>query len=112
MEIVDQLERHVWVKMEQVKLKFIHFLSNKPIGLGNRFEKVVESSSFLFSFVIVLVNLVTAPIIPSINNDEDTSNFNEVDKRDGPVEECFSTTKAFAGNHLAFIGFSYSYEYQ
>jgi hypothetical protein len=50
--------------------------------------------------------------VPSITNDEDTSNFNEVDKHDAPTEESFSTTKAFVGNQLSFIGFSFSNEQQ
>lgn len=56
--------------------------------------------------------LVSAPMIPSIINEEDTSNFNEIDKQDRLIEETFSTNKAFAGNQLSFIGFSFSNEQQ
>ncbi|CAF4776285.1 unnamed protein product, partial [Rotaria magnacalcarata] len=54
----------------------------------------------------------TVPIVPPLTNDEDTSNFNEIDKNDAPAEESFSVSKTFVGNQLSFIGFSYSNEQQ
>lgn len=58
------------------------------------------------------LSLVSAPISLTIINDEDTSNFNEIDKQDRVLEETFSSNKAFAGNQLSFIGFSFSNEQQ
>lgn len=46
-----------------------------------------------------------------MNGDDDTSNFDDVEKDDGP-EENFPIPKAFAGNHLPFVGFTYSRDYQ
>lgn len=46
-----------------------------------------------------------------MNGDDDTSNFDDVEKDDGP-EENFPVPKAFAGNHLPFVGFTYSRDYQ
>jgi hypothetical protein len=51
------------------------------------------------------------PVVPELAGDDDTSNFDDVDKDESP-EENFSTPKAFAGNHLPFVGFTYSRDYQ
>jgi hypothetical protein len=56
--------------------------------------------------------LASVPIVPPLTNDEDTSNFDEIEKTDGPSEESFSVSKAFAGNQLSFVGFSFSNEQQ
>jgi hypothetical protein len=65
-----------------------------------------------FSIFFNIINLVSAPVVPSLSNDEDTSSFNEIEKHDSPTEESFSASKAFVGNQLSFIGFSYSNEQQ
>ena len=50
-------------------------------------------------------------MVPELTGDDDTSNFDDVEKNDSP-EEDFATPKAFAGNHLPFVGFTYSRDYQ
>ena len=79
-------------------------------GHGKIFEKVRSTPENTIDEEIVC--LVSAPITPTIMNDEDTSNFNEIDKHDRIFEETFSSNKAFAGNQLSFIGFSFSNEQQ
>lgn len=51
------------------------------------------------------------PVVPDLASDDDTSNFDEVENEDTP-EESFGTPKAFVGNHLPFVGFTYSRDYQ
>ena len=51
------------------------------------------------------------PVVPDLNGDDDTSNFDDVENDDAP-EENFPVPKAFAGNHLPFVGFTYSKDYQ
>ena len=51
------------------------------------------------------------PVVPELAGDDDTSNFDDVDKDESP-EENFATPKTFAGNHLPFVGFTYSRDYQ
>ncbi|KAK3090086.1 hypothetical protein FSP39_009049 [Pinctada imbricata] len=51
------------------------------------------------------------PVIPELSSDVDTSNFEDIEKDDSP-DDIFSVPKAFAGNHLPFIGFTYNKEYQ
>ena len=50
------------------------------------------------------------PIVHDLSGDDDTSNFDDVEN-DSTVED-FPTPKAFAGNHLPFVGFTYSKDYQ
>jgi hypothetical protein len=51
------------------------------------------------------------PVVPDLSGDDDTSNFDDVENDDAP-EENFPVPKAFAGNHLPFVGFTYSKDYQ
>ena len=50
------------------------------------------------------------PIVCELAGDDDTRNFDDVEN-DTPTED-FPTPKAFAGNHLPFVGFTYSKDYQ
>ena len=50
------------------------------------------------------------PIVCELSGDADTRNFDDVEN-DTPNEN-FPTPKAFAGNHLPFVGFTYSKDYQ
>jgi len=79
------------------------------MDLGNNTKRYLNKSIFYF---FEIINLVSAPVVPSLSNDEDTSSFNEIEKHDSPTEESFSASKAFVGNQLSFIGFSYSNEQQ
>ncbi|XP_052774970.1 rho-associated protein kinase 1-like isoform X1 [Mya arenaria] len=53
----------------------------------------------------------TPPVVPELMGDDDTSHFEDVEKDNSP-EGNFEVPKAYAGNHLAFIGFTYNKEYQ
>lgn len=51
------------------------------------------------------------PVVPELRGDADTSNFEDVEKED-TKDETFPIAKTFAGNHLPFVGFTYSSDYQ
>jgi len=51
------------------------------------------------------------PVIPELEGDADTKNFEDVQKDDTP-EETFPVPKAYAGNHLPFIGFTFNRDHQ
>lgn len=57
------------------------------------------------------VGLAVPPITPELSGDDDTRYF-EAPEENKPQEESFPTLKAFAGNHLPFVGFTYSKDYQ
>jgi hypothetical protein len=50
------------------------------------------------------------PIVCELSGDDDTRNFDDVEN-EAPNED-FPTPKAFAGNHLPFVGFTYCKDYQ
>ena len=65
--------------------------------------------------VSILTNILVPPsavppVVPELSSDVDTSNFDEIEKDDAP-EETFPVPKAFAGNHLPFIGFTYNKDF-
>ncbi len=50
-----------------------------------------------------------APVVPDLASEDDTSNFDDLDKDDSSSsDETFPVPKAFVANHLPFIGFTYS----
>lgn len=50
-------------------------------------------------------------MVPELSSDIDTSNFDEIEDDKGDVET-FPTPKAFVGNQLPFVGFTYFKENQ
>jgi len=55
--------------------------------------------------------LAVPPVIPELEGDADTKNFDDIPKDDTP-EETFPVPKAYAGNHLPFIGFTFNRDHQ
>ncbi|XP_041972127.1 rho-associated protein kinase 2 isoform X1 [Aricia agestis] len=51
------------------------------------------------------------PVVPDLSSDDDTRNFDEIEKSDA-LDESFPEPKAFVGNHLPFVGFTYNGDYQ
>lgn len=66
-----------------------------------------------FSCLYVYLSLASAvaPVVPELSSDIDTSNFDEIEDDKGDVET-FPTPKAFVGNQLPFVGFTYFKEDQ
>jgi len=54
------------------------------------------------------------PVIPELEGDADTRNFDDIPRDDTPEEtlETFPVPMVFAGNHLPFIGFTFNRDYQ
>ena len=89
------------------------FLTDRTKRLGRNGVEEIKSHSFFKNDQWTFENLreCVPPVVPELTGDDDTSNFEDVDKEDGP-EESFPVPKAFSGNHLPFIGFTYSEDYQ
>lgn len=51
------------------------------------------------------------PVVPELSSDDDTRNFDDIEKND-TLNENFPIPKAFVGNHLPFVGFTYNGDYQ
>lgn len=52
-----------------------------------------------------------APVVPELSSDIDTSNFDDIEDDKGNAET-FPPPKAFVGNQLPFVGFTYFKEDQ
>lgn len=51
------------------------------------------------------------PVVPELSSDDDTRNFDDIEKSDA-LDDSFPVPKAFVGNHLPFVGFTYNGDYQ
>ncbi|XP_037977212.2 rho-associated protein kinase 2 isoform X2 [Plutella xylostella] len=51
------------------------------------------------------------PVVPELSSDDDTRYFDDIEKSDA-LDESFPVPKAFVGNHLPFVGFTYNGDYQ
>lgn len=63
------------------------------------------------SACVVVRGAAAAPVVPELSSDIDTSNFDDIEDDKGDVET-FPTPKAFVGNQLPFVGFTYFKEDQ
>lgn len=68
-------------------------------------EPVLPAVSPLISRLFV-PRLAAAPVVPELSSDVDTSNFDDIEEDRGE-EETFPIPKAFVGNQLPFVGFTY-----
>lgn len=63
----------------------------------------ISTESPIFIFV---PRAAAAPVVPELSSDIDTSNFDDIEEDRGE-EETFPIPKAFVGNQLPFVGFTY-----
>ncbi|WAR23085.1 ROCK2-like protein [Mya arenaria] len=84
------------------------FLTDRNERLGKHGIEEIKGHRF---FKNDQWNWTTPPVVPELMGDDDTSHFEDVEKDNSP-EGNFEVPKAYAGNHLAFIGFTYNKEYQ
>lgn len=59
-----------------------------------------------FSLFLFPSSSAAAPVVPELSSDVDTSNFDDIEEERGE-EETFPIPKAFVGNQLPFVGFTY-----
>ncbi|XP_021949296.1 rho-associated protein kinase 2 isoform X1 [Folsomia candida] len=90
------------------------FLMDRNTRLGRNGVEEIKAHRFFIDDQWNFENIRrygVPPVVPELNGDDDTSNFDDVEKDDSP-EEDFPVPKTFAGNHLPFVGFTYSRDYQ
>lgn len=89
------------------------FLSDRTQRLGREGVEEIKQHPFFRDDQWTFDNIreTSPPVVPELCGDDDTSNFEDI-QRDESTEESFPVPKAFAGNHLPFIGFTYSGDYQ
>uniref|UniRef100_A0A1B6L2N5 Rho-associated protein kinase let-502 n=1 Tax=Graphocephala atropunctata TaxID=36148 RepID=A0A1B6L2N5_9HEMI len=88
------------------------FLTDRTQRLGRNGVEEIKSHAFFQNDQWTFDNLrdCVPPVVPELSGDDDTSHFDDVEKDESP-EESFPTPKAFSGNHLPFVGFTYSRDY-
>ncbi|KAK7574295.1 hypothetical protein V9T40_011486 [Parthenolecanium corni] len=89
------------------------FLTERSKRLGRDGIDEIKGHPFFRNNHWTFYNIREAvpPITPELSGDDDTRYF-EAPEENKPQEESFPTLKAFAGNHLPFVGFTYSKDYQ
>ncbi|XP_066534327.1 rho-associated protein kinase 2 isoform X1 [Hoplias malabaricus] len=89
------------------------FLTDREVRLGRNGVEEIKSHRFFKNdqWTFDTIRDSVAPVVPELSSDIDTSNFDEIEEDKGDVET-FPTPKAFVGNQLPFVGFTYFKEDQ
>ncbi|KAG8124276.1 hypothetical protein E2320_019679 [Naja naja] len=92
----------------QAKDLICAFLTDRDVRLGRSGVEEIKSHLFFKNDQWDWNNIrdTAAPVVPELSSDIDSSNFDDIedDKGEG---ETFPVPKAFVGNQLPFIGFTY-----
>ena len=88
------------------------FLTDRLERLGKDGGEEIKRHPFFVNDQWSMDNIrqCVPPVIPELEGDDDTSNFDVEDRDDNPDD--FPIVKAFVGNNLPFVGFTYSKDYQ
>lgn len=87
------------------------FLTDQSERLGKNGVEDVKAHPFFRddNWNFSNIHQSVPPVIPDLKSDDDTSNFDDIDETDGNLEDnSFPVPKAFAGDQLPFVGFTYS----
>uniref|UniRef100_A0A1A8UJ40 non-specific serine/threonine protein kinase n=1 Tax=Nothobranchius furzeri TaxID=105023 RepID=A0A1A8UJ40_NOTFU len=89
------------------------FLTDRKVRLGRTGVDEIKRHPFFRNDQWTFDNIrdTVAPVVPELHSDIDTSNFDDIEAEKGDAET-FSPPKAFVGNQLPFIGFTYFKENQ
>lgn len=89
------------------------FLTDREVRLGRNGVEEIKRHPFFKNdqWTFDTIRETVAPVVPELSSDIDTSNFDEIEEDKGDVET-FPTPKAFVGNQLPFVGFTYFKEDQ
>ncbi|RXN27741.1 rho-associated kinase 1 isoform X1 [Labeo rohita] len=84
------------------------FLTDRDVRLGRNGVDEIKRHSFFKNDQWAWENIrdTAAPVVPELSSDVDTSNFDDIEEDKGE-EETFPIPKAFVGNQLPFVGFTY-----
>lgn len=98
---------------ENAKSLIRAFLTDRQVRLGRNGIDEIKQHPFFQNSDWTFDNIRDSvpPVVPELNSDDDTRNFDDIERDETP-EELFPVPKTFAGNHLPFIGFTYTGDYQ
>ncbi|XP_036374591.1 rho-associated protein kinase 1 isoform X1 [Megalops cyprinoides] len=89
------------------------FLTDREVRLGRNGVDEIKRHPFFKNDQWTWENIreTAAPVVPELSSDIDTSNFDDIEEDRGD-EETFPIPKAFVGNQLPFVGFTYYSNHQ
>ncbi|KAM9704631.1 rho-associated protein kinase 2-like isoform 1-T2 [Menidia menidia] len=89
------------------------FLTDRKVRLGRSGIDEIKRHPFFKNDQWTFDNIreTVAPVVPELHGDIDTSNFDDIEENKGDVET-FPPPRAYVGNQLPFIGFTYFKEDQ
>lgn len=98
---------------ENAKALIRAFLTDRNSRLGKSGIAEIKAHRFFANDTWTFENLRESvpPVVPELSSDDDTRNFDDIERDDSP-EEKFPVPQTFAGNHLPFVGFTYTGDYQ
>ncbi|KAJ8270547.1 hypothetical protein GJAV_G00116200 [Gymnothorax javanicus] len=98
---------------EEAKDLICAFLADREVRLGRNSVEDIKQHPFFRNEQWTFDNIreTVAPVVPDLNSDIDTKHFDEFEDEEGD-EETFPQPKAFMGNQLPFVGFTYFKEDQ
>ncbi|XP_051861723.1 rho-associated protein kinase 1 isoform X2 [Drosophila albomicans] len=98
---------------EQAKALIRAFLTDRTQRLGRYGIEDIKAHPFFRNDTWSFDNIRESvpPVVPELTSDDDTRNFEDIERDEKP-EEMFPVPKSFDGNHLPFIGFTYTGDYQ
>ncbi|KAL9885164.1 rho associated coiled-coil containing protein kinase isoform 4-T4 [Glossina fuscipes fuscipes] len=98
---------------ENAKSLIRAFLTDRTQRLGRQGIDEIKAHPFFHNDTWNFDNIRESvpPVVPELSSDDDTRNFEDIERDETP-EEVFPTPKNFDGNHLPFIGFTYTGDYQ
>uniref|UniRef100_A0AAR2KQP5 non-specific serine/threonine protein kinase n=1 Tax=Pygocentrus nattereri TaxID=42514 RepID=A0AAR2KQP5_PYGNA len=84
------------------------FLTDREVRLGRTGVEEIKSHPFFKNdqWTFDTIRDTMAPVVPELNSDIDTSHFDDIEDEKGDVET-FPPPRAFVGNQLPFVGFTY-----
>uniref|UniRef100_A0A672P2I7 Rho-associated protein kinase 2 n=1 Tax=Sinocyclocheilus grahami TaxID=75366 RepID=A0A672P2I7_SINGR len=85
------------------------FLSDREVRLGRTRVDEIKCHPFFKNdqWTFDTIRDTMAPVVPKLSSDIDTSNFDDDIKDDPLGTETFAPPRAFTGNQLPFVGFTY-----
>ncbi|XP_023949455.2 rho-associated protein kinase 2 [Bicyclus anynana] len=89
-------------------------LTDRTKRLGKNSVDEIKHHSFFINDQWSFDNLRDSvpPVVPELSSDDDTRNFDDNIEKSDALDEAFPDPKAFVGNHLPFVGFTYNGDYQ
>ncbi|KAF7694267.1 hypothetical protein HF521_008020 [Silurus meridionalis] len=87
------------------------FLTDREVRLGRTGVQEIKRHPFFKNdqWTFETIRDTMAPVVPELRSDIDTSNFDDIEDEKGDIET-FPTPRAYAGNQLPFVGFTFFQE--